>query len=247
MIRTVSGAWFVGAMLLVACGGKATSGGGSGGQAGTNLDNPGADAGSETDGGVAANDASVDPVSDAAIDSAPRQCASTFGSALTASYGRIDGTLYAVILPGDESCPRPNSDHVILEVMMNGDVYRLLINVQSDQTVGDANVQFAERDVAIPGGPFAEGWHTSGFLVDYFRTFNVHAADFVEYPKDALAAKVAAALTIGDPISVFATGYGVDGGHNIHRNGANNDGAVVIHPELTTPHVLMFHFADQTF
>jgi hypothetical protein len=53
-------------------------------------------------------------------------------------------------------------------------------------------------------------------------------------------------LTIGAPISVYATGYGPDGGHDIHRQAANQDGAVVLAP-TTAPRYLMFRFATQSF
>ena len=235
---------FVALSAVAACGGETA--GGAQPQAGTNLDNPSPDAG-DSDSAVASDASTDDAAIDAGVDTGPNRCVGTFGSALTQSFGRIDGTLYAIVTPADQQCPKPNSDHVSLEIMMNGAVYRLLINVQSDQTGSDPNVQFAEKDVAVPGGPWTEGWHTSGFLMDYARTLGAHAADFSELPKDALVQKVVSEVTIGDRISVFATGYGPDGGHNIHRNGANNDGAVVVHPESATPHVLMFHFADQTF
>src|SRR4051794_34872783 len=45
-------------------------------------------------------------------------CASTFGSALTSAFGRIDGTVLAVVKPIDTQCAMPNNDHLVLEVTM---------------------------------------------------------------------------------------------------------------------------------
>src|SRR5262245_35357085 len=54
-------------------------------------------------------------------------CVSTFGDQLTPGFGRIDGTLVALVRPViDEHCAMPNRDHLILEVEMNGAVYRMV-------------------------------------------------------------------------------------------------------------------------
>jgi hypothetical protein len=46
---------------------------------------------------------------------------------------------------------------------------------------------------------------------------------------------------------VFATGYGPDGAHLVHRNGNGRDGLVVTQPLSRPAHVRMFSFSSQTF
>lgn len=71
------------------------------------------------------------------------KCADMFGSALTAGFGRIDGTIYAVQKPSDTTCTFSNADHVILQVLMNSAVYRLVVNVQSDRAGADPKIRIA--------------------------------------------------------------------------------------------------------
>jgi hypothetical protein len=171
-------------------------------------------------------------------------CASTFGQALTAGFGRLDGTVLAVVKPTDTQCPMPNSDHLILQVTMNGEAYRMVINIQS--TVGDPKVQYLTLDHAPIGPAWSEGWHT-GIALDYVQHFGVHAGDFTPYALADLANVVTDAITLGQKVSVFAQTSGGSSAHQIHRNGANVDGAIVLDPDGAKPKVLLFHFADQTF
>jgi len=171
-------------------------------------------------------------------------CASTFGQALTAPYGRLDGTVLAVVKPTDTQCPMPNSDHLILQVTMNGEAYRMVINIQS--TVGDPNVQYLDLDHAPVGPPWSEGWHT-GIALDYVQHFGVQSGDFTPYALADLANVVTDAITLGQKVSVFAQTSGGSSAHQIHRNGSNVDGAVVLDPEGAKPRALLFHFADQVF
>ncbi len=172
-------------------------------------------------------------------------CADTFGDALTEGFGRIDGVVYAVQKPSDTQCTMPNSDHVVLQVLMNGAVYRLVTNVQS--TKGDPQVRYAELAHALPSPAYAEGWHT-GVTLDYPTTLGVHTADFTPYAMDDLVAKIAAAVKVGAKVSVYGeSGAGrPESAHNIHRDSSEHDGAIVVDP-TGSPKFLLFHFADQTF
>ena len=58
-------------------------------------------------------------------------CASTFGQSLTNAFGRLDGTILAVVFPGNQTCAAPNSTHVVLQVTMGGAAYRMVVNVMS--------------------------------------------------------------------------------------------------------------------
>jgi hypothetical protein len=201
--------------------------------------------GSDVPPDVDAGNDTVAPDVDAGVTAAPVEasvpsgkCADTFGSALTEGFGRIDGIVYAVQKPSDTMCTLPNGDHVILQVLMNGAVYRLVVNVQSDRGGADPKIRVATLAHALPAPAFAEGWHLPAPL-DYVTSLGAHA--------DATT-KIAAELKIGDPVSVYATsGAGrPESAHLIHRNDTNEDGAIVVTP-TTSPRFLLFHFDGQTF
>lgn len=183
----------------------------------------------------------------APIDKA-KDCASTFGTALTNAFGRVDGTVLAVVKPTDTQCPMPNDDHVILEVTMQGAVYRMVINVLS--TGADPDVRFRELDHAMVGAPWSEGWHTDAAL-DYAGDLGLHSAigqsgDFEPVTFAKLPDRIADDIELGEKVSVFCTSSGGASSHLIHRNGQKHDGAIVLHPD-TNPRWLVFHFADQSF
>lgn len=173
-----------------------------------------------------------------------KDCASTFGEALTDSFGRVDGTVLAVVKPTDTQCPLPNDDHVILQVTMNGAVYRMVINVLSNST--DPDVRFLELDHAMVGAPWSEGWHTDA-LLDYTGDLGLHSGvGFTGVPMAQLSDRIADDIQLGDKVSVFCTSSGGASSHLIHRNGQQHDGAIVLHPD-TNPKWLVFHFANQAF
>ncbi|MCB1281018.1 MAG: hypothetical protein KDB18_05800, partial [Salinibacterium sp.] len=168
--------------------------------------------------------------------------------ALTVGFGRIYGTLVAIVRPVDQQCAQPNRGHVILQVKMSGAVYRLLVNVES--TVGgvDPRVLIASVSKPLPSPAWSEGWH-SGVKLDYVTDFALHAGDFTAMEKADLVTRVVAEMHIGAPISVYGTsGAGrPESAHLIHRNGNDDDGAVVVGPDTATPRILLFHFAEQSF
>lgn len=186
--------------------------------------------------------------SDAGADSGlTGQCASTFGAALTTGFGRIDGTIYAVQKPSDTQCTMPNSDHVVLQVLMNGAVYRMVVNVQGSGA--DTRIWYVKLAHALPAPAYAEGWHADAQL-DYVTTLDAHTTSpFQPFTMDPLVTELAGELHVGDPISVYATvGAGrPESAHLVHRNATNQDGAIVLAPSSATPSFLLFHFADQTF
>jgi hypothetical protein len=170
------------------------------------------------------------------------QCApeAAFGKALTVGFGRIDGIVYAVQKPSDTTCAFQNNDHVIVQVLMNGAVYRLVTNVDA--------ILSAVLPHALPAPAFAEGWHANTPL-DYVTTLGVHSdASFTPLTLAEGVAKIAAEVKVGDPIAIYGTvGDGrTESAHLIHRNLANQDGAIVVNP-TTAPRFLLFHFDNQTF
>jgi hypothetical protein len=173
------------------------------------------------------------------------KCADTFGDKLTEGFGRIDGVVYAVQKPSDTQCTFPNDDHVIVQVLMNGAVYRLVTNVLSNGA--DSKVRFAEVPHALPAPAFAEGWH-EGVDLDYPTTLDAHDDDFTPYSMEDLVTKIVEEVKVGSSISVYGTsGKGrPESAHLIHRGSNQEDGAIVVDP-TGSPKFLLFHFPNQNF
>jgi hypothetical protein len=168
-------------------------------------------------------------------------CSETFGDALTDSYGRVDGSVLAVVTPSDTQCPLVNDDHLVIQVTMNGAVYRMVVNVDG--------IGFTDREAPLVGAAWSEGWHTSESL-DYVDDLAVHSDDFDEYSLEALVPVVSSFITIGARISVYAVSSGgeyASSAHLIHRNDSEPDGAVVIEPETARSRFLLFRFGNQSF
>ncbi|MBI4815836.1 MAG: hypothetical protein HY791_06250 [Deltaproteobacteria bacterium] len=182
-------------------------------------------------------------------DASSHPCVASFGDELTNGFGRIDGTLVAIVEPTDTECPLFNDDHLVLEVMMMGKVYRMVVNIVSDGRSGtDTRVRLAELDHDLPGPPWAEGWHT-GLSLDYPSTLGVHSSttSFVPFEMSALVERVADNLELGQPMSVYASSQNrPSGAHLVHRNGERDDGAIVASAS-TAPRFLLFAFDGQVF
>lgn len=196
----------------------------------------------EVDSGAPADAGAESPDAAEAGPSLTGECATSFGSALGEGFGRIDGVVYALQMPNDQSCTMPNRDHLIVQVLMGGAVYRMVVNT---------DVRLATVPHALPAPAFADGWHL-GVSLDYPTTLDAHSASFAAEPDmSALVQKVIAGLDVGDPISVYATsGAGrPESAHLVHRNPkvANTDGAIVVGPTSASPTFLLFAFDDQTF
>jgi hypothetical protein len=176
------------------------------------------------------------------------KCADTFGNALTAGFGRLDGVVYAIQKPSDTQCAIPNKDHVVVQVLMNGAVYRMVVNVQSDRPGADPRVRWATIAHALPEPAFAEGWH-AGVALDYVATLGASDALMQPLAMADLVAKIAGEVKVGDAVSVYATsGAGrPESTHLVHRNKTNEDGAIVLSPNTATPTILLFAFDGQSF
>ncbi len=171
-----------------------------------------------------------------ALDKAGR-CANRFGSALTNGFGRLDGTILAVVPPGLQTCAQPNGTHLVVQVTMNGAAYRMVINVDSD-------ISMREIDAPLAGPAWGDGWHLDAPL-DYVTTLNVHAAEFTK--PDSRVAFITDQLALGAPVSIYGTDEGYpDSAHLVHRRVSNGDGAIVISPD-TAPHYILFRFDTQSF
>jgi len=173
-----------------------------------------------------------------------RTCTGNFGSGMSATYGRLDGFLVSIINPGQGASCNGDANHVHLQVLMNNSVYDIAVNV--DSNTGTPDVDFLKINHALQGGAWSEGWHTTA-LLDYANDLGVHSGDFAVTTPSSLTNEVDADLSTVNHISVFTTGYSSQGGHLIHREGSNHDGALVLQPLSASPQYLLFHFAEQTF
>jgi hypothetical protein len=172
-------------------------------------------------------------------------CTGNFGTALSTLHGRLDGFLVSIVPPGGSRTCNADSDHVHLQIVMNGATYDVAVNVH-DNSGGD--VLYRTVDATIPGGTWAEGWHTDAVgKLSYVDTLGLHAADFTATPQATLSKAISDELAQANHVSVFSTGYGGDGTHLVHYRGGNFDGAIVVNPQATSSRLLLFHFADQSF
>jgi hypothetical protein len=199
----------------------------------------------------AATEAAVeDAAVESAVDAAPdvdksAACAATFGSALTDAFGRLDGTVLAVVPPNDQACAMPNSTHLVIQVLVDGDAYRMVVDVHSSYAPYD--VLQDEIDAPLVGDPWSEGWH-AGASVDYVSTLAVHSDAFTSMAQDEIDAKITNQIDLGAKISVYATSQSSpSSAHLVHRNLTDQDGAIVIHPDGASPHWILIRFAEQTF
>lgn len=189
--------------------------------------------------------ADLAPIPDLAVVDKAASCAGTFGNALTNAFGRLDGTVLAVVPPAHPTCAMPNSTHLVLQVTSGGAAYRMVVNVQSD--IGpDLRVAWAAVDHALPGAPFADGWHP-GEALDYVTTLSLGAGAFTPEEMAPLVARITDAIPLGARISVYATSSGGASAHLVHRNATGRDGAIVLDPAGPKPRFLVFRFADQSF
>ncbi len=172
-------------------------------------------------------------------------CTGSFGSGLSTAHGRLDGYLVSIVAPGGAHSCNGDSDHVHLQIRMNGAIYDVAVNVHDNQ--GD-DVLYLAVDAAIPGGAWSEGWHADSVAkLSYANTLGVHAQDFTAVPLSTLAGTIASELASANHVSVFSTGYNAQGTHLVHYLGGNNDGAIVINPQAANSRLLLFHFNDQSF
>jgi hypothetical protein len=190
---------------------------------------------------------SVDGPSDAADASVDKSapCVSTFGQAIgSVGFARFDGTVVAILAPGNATCPAPNSTHLVLELQSSGAVYRMVVDVDDVAAPGSIHTHTIQH--AMIGGPWADGWHS--VPLDYMSDLGQSSTDFPSTPTADAVAAITSALDLGAQVSVFATAQGEnDSAHLIHRNLTNQDGAIVLDVDGASPTWLLFSFADQTF
>jgi hypothetical protein len=193
-----------------------------------------------------ADDGATQATKDATPDALGPRCTTTFGKAVWPEHGRLDGTVRAVIVPGDPICPSDN-DHVIVQIDSAGATYPVWINVESNlPTTIDKRVRVATPSMALPAPAWSDGWH--GNLALDYTSLGLHAeTSFTPTVKTALGTLIVAKVPVGARVSAYAYGFNtMDGAHKVHRNLGGDDGAIVV-GGAGSPTWLAFHFAGQTF
>jgi Lamin Tail Domain len=173
-----------------------------------------------------------------------RACTGTFGSAMNTTFGRLDGFLVAIVPINGSSTCRGDNNHVHLQILVNGQTEDIAVNTAS--TVGNPDVDFRTVNAPLKGIAWTEGWHPSQQL-DYVNNLGVTSGSFTEMTQAKLAPLVGSTLANANHVSIFTTGFDGTGGHLIHRNPTNHDGAIVINPLSSSPTYLLFHFTTQSF
>jgi hypothetical protein len=197
---------------------------------------PGTDANPGTGTGVDAN------VPNDPVDGTPTRnhCTGTFASALSYTHGRLDGYVVTIIPPGQGKQCNGDDSHIHLQIQMNGGIYDVAMNT-------DTNMLEKDMPLAnVPGGAWAEGWHTANDTLDYPTNLSIHKSDFTT-PTDPAA--IEAALANANHVTIFGSGYSDStGAHDIHRKGGGDDGALFTDPLAANAHGYFFSFStDDNF
>jgi hypothetical protein len=167
-------------------------------------------------------------------------CVNSLGSELTANFGRLDGFLVAVVPVSASGC-NGDSEHVHLQIKMQGAIYDVAVNVG---TKGGSDVGTTTREVWL-ADTWEEGWHT-GKSINYV-TMGLHSSDMPPRPSTQNASDLTADLANANHISIYGTGYGADGLHLVHRHFSSHDGLIITQPLSAPVHARMFAFSNQTF
>jgi hypothetical protein len=168
-------------------------------------------------------------------------CTSSYGNALSGTFGRLDGYVVSVVLPGGSSKCNADSTHIHIQVLMGGDVYDVAVNV-------DGGFWYDSK-FDLPDGTWSEGWHGSDGL--NYVSLGAHSTDFASINQSSLVTTLETALASANHITAYGTTYtGSDSGtgiHDIHRQSTNKDGALFLDPTSATPRSLLFRFSTDSF
>lgn len=177
---------------------------------------------------------------DIGCDEKAAMCASEFGALFTNSNGRADGTLLAVVRPTDTQCTLFNDDHVVVQLLIDGQAQRLVVAVD--------DVATASVEAPLVGPAYAEGWHEDVTL-DYPGDLGLAPTDLTSVSLDQAVDFICSAMTLGAPVSIYAYSDGTQpsSAHQIHRNDNYPDGAIVVDPTGPAPTYLVFRYNNQTW
>lgn len=188
-------------------------------------------------------DAGSDPPAMHVADGPPTRlpCTRSFGSALTRTFGRLDGYLVAIVVPGGSQC-NSDEDHVLLQVKAADVIYEIAVNVGAPNR---EDVRATAIELPLPGPAWEEGWHP-GLTLDY-SSVGLNASDFTLATRANHTQAIVSDLAAANHVSIFATAWGGGGAHLVHRNGSGRDGAIITEPLSRPAHLRLFAFSNQSF
>lgn len=209
----------------------------------------GGDTGSSDDVAGDALDAPIDAAPDAPVEPFPVvrvPCVPASGLARDLPpgepYGALEGELVALVPPGTKGCPE-DPDHLHLQVRVGTKRYDVAVNIDS---TSHEPLGFITKDVA-PQLP-VQGW--SGDRFDYPRDLDIVSADFEKLDKPTLLARLTKQLAIAGRVRIYGRAYSDGSGlHDVHRNGKDRDGAIVIRraDAAGRDRILALRFATDVF
>ncbi len=173
-------------------------------------------------------------------------CAEALSSTLSGTYGRLDGIVTALVLPGSTAC-HGDPTHLHLQVEVASNIYDVAVPV----TFTDAGNQIGidEKDEpTLAGSAWTEGWHGTGVTLDYVSSFDVHQSDFSLVSAAVATSRMRGLMSVGDEVSIWGHVYAsLDGLNAIFRDDGVSDGAIaVVHPS-TSVHYILLSKSTQTF
>lgn len=155
--------------------------------------------------------------------------------------GALEGELVAVVPPSEKACPS-DPDHLHLQIAVGSKRYDVAVTIDSD--FGAPIAIFAQKRPvsAIP----PDGWATASF--DYNKDIGTPSADYQALARDALLTRLQTELANAARVRVFGRSY-MDGTgvHNVHRNGRDRDGVILIHHIDGGDRAIALRFADDIF
>jgi hypothetical protein len=241
------------AVFVVACSGASTAefpgdaGGGDGGgsssgsSGGTSSGGSGGTSSGGSSGTSSGGDGGTAPDAAAGPDAAT--CSSTLSPTLTGTYGRLDGTVSALVAPSAGQC-QADPAHLHVQVRVGADTFDVAVPL----TFTDAgSVEgLYEKDAHLAGPTWLAGWHEGGSL-DYVKA-GVSSTDFAMVATGAALQRLTAALPVGTQVSVYGTVYAShDGLNGIFRNDGVTDGAVAVPGTGGDAHFFFIRKSTQTF
>lgn len=186
---------------------------------------------------------------DASVDAAPfpvRRLPCVQRSALARdlpleAWGALEGELVTIVLPTDKGCPT-DPDHLHLQLEVSGKRYDVAVTVDSD-----FGAPIAIHTKGLPAGPLPpEGWTAAPF--DYTRDLGTPSADYQALARDALVTRLSTELSSAARVRIFGRAYSDGTGvHNVHRNGRDRDGLILIHHVDGGDRAIALRFASDVF
>jgi hypothetical protein len=204
--------------------------------------------------GVQQNDTDGDPIDTAVVDSDPADAApfpvkrsacvsrAELATDLPADQmGALEGELLAIVPPGNKACPS-DPDHLHLQIAVGTKRYDVAITIDSELNAPLAIYAQKRAVTPIP----ADGWATATF--SYEKDLAVPSADFTALARDALLTRLQTELTSAARVRIYGRSYTDGTGlHNVHRNGRDGDGLILIHHIDGGDRAIALRFANNVF